>query len=197
MHMYCQDHTAQGRSNNNIAPVTTTITESRDQDFLVTSLNCNNKGGGGGRRSRGGRAIVKLGRFTDALRSYDGRLVCMVEDKLRNDDDDNDDDDWDAASDNEHHRRPSLLPIQSHLSSLSLNFFIMDNLIPLFIACLHYCQICGHAPCSPPSKLAAVAKEVEVENGGGCRPRREEWRREIRMVEHNTSFYTHFCMTGK
>jgi hypothetical protein len=46
----------------------------------------------------------------------------------------------------------------------------------------------------PPNKLAAVAEEVEAENGGSGRKRPEEKRREIRMVEHNTSFYTHFCM---
>ncbi len=54
-----------------------------------------------------------------------------VKEKLHNDDDDND---RDAASGDECRRRPLLLPIQSHLLSLSLNF-IMDNLISLFIYC--------------------------------------------------------------
>ena len=60
----------------------------------------------------------KLGRFTDALRSYADRLSCIVEDELRDVDDD--DDDRDAAFDDDRSRRPSLLPIQSHPSSSSL-----------------------------------------------------------------------------
>ena len=55
----------------------------------------------------------KLGRFTDALRSYADRLSCIVEDELRDVDDDDDDGD-------DRRRRPSLLPTQSHPSSSSL-----------------------------------------------------------------------------
>jgi hypothetical protein len=60
----------------------------------------------------------KLGRFTDALRSYADRLSCIVEDELHDVDDD--DDDRDAAFSDDRSRRPSLLPIQSHPSSSSL-----------------------------------------------------------------------------
>ena len=91
----------------------------------------------------------KLGRFRDALRSYADRLACIVEDKLRNGDKDNDN--RNVASGDERLRRPSLLPIQSQPSSSPLNF-IMDKLIPLFIFCYHYCQICGRASCPPPQR---------------------------------------------
>jgi hypothetical protein len=43
----------------------------------------------------------------------------------------------------------------------------------------------GRCLAPPPNKLAAVAEEVEVENGGGGWPRRKEMRDERKGAERN------------